>query len=203
MNNLIDVSSWSQDYNDHRHPFFWGIMLLITIEVTVVLGFAASYFYLWLSAVGRGVEDWSILHEKASLFLPSINLVLLFLCAGSMYYGGLVMDRNEKMKFFWSVVFCCVVASILLVLRWLHLTSLPFSWQDGGYAAFLWTATGFHFLHVTSALIGTAVIGLFAYRGYYNKERQLGVRVDTYYWYFVFAGWLPLYLITYILPRWA
>ena len=65
----------------------------------------------------------------------------------------------------------------------------------------LWTITGFHYTHVVSAILGTAVVSVLAWRGYFTPERQLGVVVDTLYWYFVAAVFLPIYLVLYWVPR--
>jgi heme/copper-type cytochrome/quinol oxidase subunit 3 len=198
----LDVTNWSRDYPDKRHPFWWGIVLLIIIEVTVVIGFIMSFFFLWLSHARLESSSW-IPYSSAEipLLYPSINTFLIFLCALSMYYGGIVMDKNKTKNFFWSVVFCCVVGLAVLYFRWLQLSQLNFNWKANAYASFVWTLSGFHFLHLTSAIAGTAVIGLFTAKGYYSKVRQLGVKVDTLYWYFVFAAWLPMYLILYWCPR--
>lgn len=200
---VIYTSSWSRTVHDDRHPFWWGIMILILIEMIVVIGFLSSFFYLWISHLDSPTS-WLIVDPwETSLFYPSINTFLLFLCAASMYYGGVVMDQDKEWHFFWSTVFCCIVGGLALYLRWLQFSRLPFKWNDHAYASFVWTLTGFHFLHLTSAVLGTAVIGLFAARGYYSKDRQLGVKVDTFYWYFVFLAWIPIYLVLYWVPRWS
>ena len=196
---IIDVTNWRRDYHDDRHPFWWGIIILILIEMTVVLGFVSSFFYSYISHLSEA-SSW-FPSQPAPILLPSINTVLLFLCALSMYYGGVVMDKGKQMYFFYLVIFCCIASGIILYLRWLQLDGLPFDWKESSYASFVWTMSGFHFVHLTSALIGTAVIGYFSYKGYYDKERQLGIQVDTMYWYFVFIAWIPMYFTLYILPR--
>jgi cytochrome c oxidase subunit I+III len=52
-----------------------------------------------------------------------------------------------------------------------------------------------------SAIVGTAAVTLLAWRGYFTKQRQLGVVVDTVYWYFVAGVWVPFYVVIYLTPR--
>ncbi len=198
----VDVSTWRREYADHRHTFWWGIIVLIAIEITVVGAFITSYFYLWVLNVADKGGGWPPMGtELPPLLYPSINTVLLILCSISMYYGGIVMQRGEARKFFWLVVFCCLAGFLILYLRWLQFMALPFDWKENAYASFVWTLTAFHFVHLTSAILGTAVIGWFTYEGYYTKERMLGVQVDTLYWYFVSASWVPVYFVLYWTPR--
>lgn len=200
--NTIDVSSWPREFPDHRHTFWWGILVLIVIEVTVVAAFITSYFYLWILNVADKNGGWPpVATELPPLLYPSINTVLLVLCSLSMFYGGIVMKRDEVRKFFWLVVFCCGVGFLILYLRWLQFLAFPFDWKVNAYASFVWTLTAFHFVHLTSAILGTVVIGWFTHRGYYSKERMLGVQVDTLYWYFVSASWIPVYFVLYWTPR--
>lgn len=199
---LVDVSSWPRENSDHRHTFWWGILLLIVVEATVVAAFVTSYFYLWTMNVAEKSGGWPPSGtELPPLLYPTINTVLLILCSLSMWWGGIVVERGEVRKFFWLVVFCTLIGVLVLYLRWLQLLTLPFDWKLNAYTSFVWTLTGFHFVHLTSAILGTIVIGWFAYKGYYSKERMLGVQVDTMYWYFVSAAWIPIYFVLYITPR--
>jgi cytochrome c oxidase subunit I+III len=75
-------------------------------------------------------------------------------------------------------------------------------WDEHAYGSILWAITGFHFTHVVSAILGTAVVAVLAWMDYFTSERQLGVVVDTLYWYFVAAVFLPIYLVLYWAPRW-
>lgn len=200
--NVIDVSKWPREHADHRHTFWWGILLLIVVEATVVAAFVTSYFYLWTMNVAEKSGGWPPAGtELPPLVYPSINTVLLILCSISMWWGGVVMERGQARKFFWLVVFCSIAGIVVLYLRWLQFLALPFDWKLNSYASFVWTLTGFHFVHLSSAVLGTIVIGWFAYKGYYTKERMLGVQVDTMYWYFVTIAWVPIYLVLYWTPR--
>lgn len=197
----IDVSQWSRLHYDHKHPFWWGIIGLILVECTVVATFLASYFYLWIVNTDRGgwpPEGMS----RPDLLYPTINTVLLLGCAYFMYYAGIVTEKERGRKLFWACNACCLLALLVLGLRWLQFQALPYKWNEHVYASFIWVISGFHFLHVASALLGTAVIGWFGKEGYYTYERRLGVQVDTLYWYFVVAAWIPMYVTLYLVERW-
>lgn len=183
----------------HRHgaPIWWGIIGLILIELSVVSAFTISYFYLQM------INDaWPPLNlEPPNLTIPTVNLALLLTSCGTMYLAGKAIDKNHVTRFviytFTSVSLACTV----LWLRWHQFDRFGISWDEHVYGSLLWTITGFHFLHVVSAAIGTAVIAGMGIWGYFKKERQLGVVVDTLYWNFVAIAWIPFYFVLYWAPR--
>lgn len=204
---VLDVSDWSRFSTKKEHPLWWGIMGLVVIEVTVVAGFLVSYFYLGL-AQGARPELSSIVSawppagvDPLPLLYPSINLGLLAFCSATMFYAGIAMRKGQHKALVAMFALCTLAALVVLYLRWLQIQSFPFRWSDHAYGSIVWTLTGFHFAHVTSALLGTAAIGVLAARGYFGERRQLAVDVDTLYWYFVSFIWLPIYLVLYWAPR--
>jgi cytochrome c oxidase subunit I+III len=182
----------------HRtHPLWWGVLGLVTIEATVVAALVASYFYLRMDAAAwppPGVEP-------PDPILPSINMVLLLCSSATMYWAGWGINRDSKFVLTLGTGASVALASLVLVLRWVELSTLDFTWSSHPYGSIVWTMMGFHFTHVVSAIIGTAVVAVLAGFGYFTRERQLGVVVDTLYWYFVAAIWIPLYLVLCWSPR--
>ena len=200
----IDVTDWTRLHSDKKDPFWWGILGLIAIEMTVVAGFVVSFFYLWIVSLAENRLGWTPDRaELPPLLYPSLNTVLLIICSISMYYGGVVMEKGQNWRFVWSVVVCCGAGAAALWFRWLQFEQLPVSWDVNAYAGFVWVLTGFHFMHAASAILGTAVIGWFAAKGFYTQQRRLAVQVDTMYWYFVSAAWVLIYVVIYWAPRLA
>jgi heme/copper-type cytochrome/quinol oxidase subunit 3 len=198
----IDVSSWSRYPNEQVHPMWWGILGLIFVEATVVAIFLVSFFYLWIMNSIESDNIWSLHMDKTvPMTLPTINMGLLLICAWSMWYGGLAMQRGQSMRFVGTVVLCTLCGSIALYLRWLQFSLFPFHWDESAYASFFWVLTSFHFVHLLSAILGTVAIGWLAAKGYYKKWRYIGVQVDTMYWYFVVASWAAMYGSLYMAPR--
>lgn len=192
----IDMSEMPRLHPDRRAPLWWGILGLITIESAVVLAFCVSYLYLAVHA-----EAWPPTGEAPPLLWPSVNLGLLLLSSVSMYSAGQGINRGNQRWLAIGVTTSVLLASNVLVLRSLELMAYDFSWQDHAYGSIVWTISGFHYVHVTSMVLGSTVIAILAWRGYFTRERQIGVVVDTNYWYFVCFAWVPFYLLLYWGPR--
>ncbi|NIC05700.1 cytochrome c oxidase subunit 3 [Billgrantia bachuensis] len=193
----IDVSDMARFNPDQRAPLWWGILGLITIESAVVLTFCVSYMYLAAYA-----EAWPPSGESAPPMLwPSINLGLLMLSSLTMFLAGQAINRGNQRGLAIGVTASVLLASTVLVLRSLELMAYEFSWKDHAYGSIVWTISGFHYVHVTSIVFGSAVVAILAWRGYFTQQRQIGVVVDTNYWYFVCFAWIPFYLLLYWGPR--
>lgn len=200
----VDVTGWTRLHADKKHPFWWGIYGLIAIEVTVIAIFLASFFYLWVVNLSEDRMGWPPAGTgEAPILYPSINVGLMIICSIAMWYGGIVMQKNQSWRFFWSAVVTCVAGGLAGFLRWRQFQLLPFDWKENTYASFVWTLSGFHMMHIVSAVLGTGVIGWFAAKGFYTEQRRLGVQVDTIYWYFVSGIWIPIYIVLYWTPRWG
>jgi cytochrome c oxidase subunit III len=90
---------------------------------------------------------------------------------------------------------------VVLVIRWQQFQNFEFSLDQHVYGSLVWTISGFHFLHVVSAAIGTAVVAILGMMGFFSSTQRIGVVVDTLYWNFVALAWIPFYLILYWVPR--
>ncbi|GAP36158.1 cytochrome c oxidase subunit 3 [Piscinibacter sakaiensis] len=192
-----DVGSWSRMAGDRRHPLWWGILGLMAVEGMVVASLIAGHLYL-----AALTPDWPPAGAgPLPLLLPTIDLGLLAASALAMFASTVAINRGRRGATLWTLALALVLDAAVLVLRWLQLEALPFRWDDHAYGSLVWTMTGFHFMHVASAVLGTAVVWWLAWVGHWTRERQLGSNIDAMYWYFVSALWVPLYAAIYLTPR--
>ena len=195
---VYDVSDYARLLPDRRAPIWWGIVGLILVETSVIAGFIATYFYLVIMN-----EAWPPPNvEPSPLVAPTIALGLLLASCLTMWWAGRMVKQGRNTPFVIGVFSSVVLASAVLVLRWEQFQLFAFRWDEHAYGSVVWTITGFHFTHVVSAVIGTAVVGILGLRGFFTPRRQIGVIVDTLYWYFVALAWIPLYVVLYWVPRW-
>ncbi|MEX2644084.1 MAG: cytochrome c oxidase subunit 3 [Acetobacterales bacterium] len=192
----IDVSDLSR-FGLRRHPLYMGIAFLVIIEATVSATLIVSYLYLMANA-----DAWPPPGvEPPGLLWPTVNMVLLLCSAVTMWWAGWGIDRHNQRVLTLGIGASTLLATVVLVFRTMQLGEFGIGWQDHAYGSIVWTITGFHFVHVASAVGGTAVVTFLAWRGHFTAVRQLGVVVDTLYWYFVAAAWVPFYVVLYWVPR--
>jgi cytochrome c oxidase subunit 3 len=194
---VVDVRDFSRFPLRRVAPMWWGIIGLIIIEMMVVLTFTVSYFYLQMRA-----EQWPPPEVPLpDTIIPSFSLGILLVSCITMYLAGRAIDRNQVKRFVVYTLSSVFLAGLVLILRWQKFEELRFRWDEHVYGSLVWTLSGFHFVHVVSAAIGTFVIAIAGMIGYFNKQRQIGVIVDTMYWNFVALAWIPFYFVLYWVPR--
>lgn len=197
VNGDIDMSEFSRHVNGHDAPFWWGIIGLILIELSVVAAFTVTALYLFMHN-----PEWPPAGiPQPPLLIPTASLVIMLASCVTMYLAGKAIEKNRVTGFVVYTFASVLMALSVLWIRWLQFDKFTVSWDQNVYGSLLWTISGFHFIHIVSAAIGTAAIGFFGIAGFYSKQRQIGVVVDTLYWNFVAAAWVPFYLVLYFLPR--
>jgi cytochrome c oxidase subunit 3 len=184
-------------FSHTRHPLYAGILGLIAIEMTVVALLTVSYLYLMLTAPAWPPAGL----EPAPVLLPSINLGLLVASMVAMRIAGKRITAGDRRGLIVGLSTAVSLHAVVLVFRSIEMALWEFAWDDHVYGSLMWTISGFHFTHVASAIVGTLVVLILAVKGYFTPQRQLGVVVDTLYWNFVSAAWIPFYLALYWGPR--
>lgn len=194
----IDVEDFSRFLPGREAPVWWAIVGLILIEMAVVSAFVMSYFYLQMQH-----DPWPPAETPVpDVVLPTWSLIVMLSSCFTMYRAGRAINK-DRVRAFYLYTFASVgLACVVLLIRWQKFEKLEFRWDENVYGSFVWTLSGFHFIHVVSAAIGTLVIAVLGTLGYFNKKRQIGVVVDTLYWNFVAIAWIPFYLALYWAPRW-
>lgn len=195
---VFDVSELPRFQKGHEAPLWWGIVGLVVLEASVVASFIASYLYFRVTHAQWPPSGVPL----PDLLWPSVSLVLLLASCVTMWGAGRALAKDRVPLFVILILSSLALASWVLVLRWQQFQSFEFRWDAHPYGSLVWTLTGFHFLHVVSAVIGTAVVAVLGFTGFFNSKRQLAVVVDSLYWYFVALVWVPLYLVLYWVPRW-
>lgn len=194
---VVDAAALPREPQDRRSPLWWGILGVIAIEMTVVATLVASYFYLRMGEAGwppGGVEPPPLARE-------TLNVGLLFAGALLLHWADRQRARGRPRRLTGGLLGAIALLGLVLLLRWLQLRSLPMRWDDHAYGSLVWTLTGFHFLHVASAILVTSSLAALAARGHWTEERGLPLRVDRIYWLFVALAWVPLYLTVYWAER--
>lgn len=180
------------------HPLWWGVAGAVAIELVVVANLLTSYFYLAAQSPAWPPEGT----DPPDLAWASMVPLVLAASAATMWWAGRGSDAGNRRQLALGVTASCLLAGVALVFRGLQMADLDMLWNRHAYGSIVWAIMGFHFTHVVSAIIGTAVVAALAWRGYFTPDRQLAVVVDTLYWYFVAAVSVPIYVVLFWAPRW-
>jgi cytochrome c oxidase subunit 3 len=181
----------------HRDLMWWGTLGFMVIEGWTLLLIAVMYLYLrqnfnaWPPA---GTPD-------PSLLIPSINLVVMLVSMMPAWIAARAAKRLDVRR---ARIWLTVLALVSLpvpVLRWYEFWALNTRWDQNAYATAAWTLVGVHTTLLALDVADTLGLAILYW------VRRMPIRVvsdvadNSFYWYFMVLGWVPLYLIVYVGPR--
>jgi cytochrome c oxidase subunit III len=92
---------------------------------------------------------------------------------------------------------------VFFVIKLVVSGGVPLRWDDHAYASMFWMIDRLHTAHVLAAILMGIVAVVLAFRGYFTRERRLGMEVVNIYFQFVALVWLPVLVVLFLVPRWT
>jgi len=192
----LDVSGLPSVVFGARATLWWGVVGLMAIEGTMFAILAASYFYL-----RGGAVDWPPVGVRhPGLAITSLSLALLLVSVLPMERASRAAERADVRSIRrWLIVSTVLMVSFLAV-RVAIFKGLTFRWDSHAYGSLIWTAAGLHTLHVVTDICENLLFIALLSRGPVEDKHLLDLRLNSLYWYFVVAVWVPLWGIFFLDP---
>ena len=135
--------------------------------------------------------------------LPLLNTVLLVTSSVtlSIAHRALRRERRGALKA-WLALTVLLGASFLILQasEYLHAyRELDLTLRSGVYGATFFMLTGFHGAHVTIGALMLLVMLIRILRGHFSPGQHFGFEAAGWYWHFVDAVWLGLFVFVYVL----
>ena len=93
------------------------------------------------------------------------------------------------------------IGLLAVAIRAWEFTQLSIRWDDNAYGSITWFVLGLHATHLITDLGDTVVLAALMFTWHAKGKRFSDVSDNAFYWYFVVASWVPLYLLLYGVPR--
>jgi heme/copper-type cytochrome/quinol oxidase subunit 3 len=188
----LDVSGLPTVVFSHRSLMWWGTLGVMAIEATVFALAIMAYFYL-----RSHQETWPITALPPDLFWGTLNtgvMLASFLPAHMAKRAAEKLDlRGVRVWLVVSVAF----GIAFTVIRGFEFAALNVRWDSSAYGSVVWLLLGLHTTHIVTDLMDTIVLMVLFFTGPLDGKRYVDVSENSFYWYFVVATWLPIYLVIY------
>jgi cytochrome c oxidase subunit III len=190
---LLDVSQLPDHTFGSRDPMWWGVVLLIGIEGTMMVLLGASYF------VFRGNFDvWPPTDPgPAARRLAVIGLIVLIgSAAPAVLANRAARDKDLPRLRRWL----CVLTALGLgfcALRVFELRAIPFRWSSHAYGSLFWTTAGLHTFHLVTGVLENLVFAVLAFTRRFEPKHFVDSDLNGLFWLFVVIEWLPLCALFY------
>lgn len=180
-----------------RSPVWWAIVLLVLIESIVFATLLTSYAYLRVSTPAWPPESIPV----PGLRLPIINSLVLLMSSVAVYWASKALRNGDVRKLKLGLAAGILLEVTFLTVKLIESGGYDFSWDTNAYTSIFLGTTNLHSLHVIVAIIMAVATEILAFNGYFTRERRVGMQVVSFYWQFVAAVWVPVFIVLYLLPR--
>jgi cytochrome c oxidase subunit 3 len=188
----LDVAELPTVVFSHRSLMWWGTLGVMAIEGTVFGLAVMAYFYL-----RSHQATWPITALPPDLLWGTLNLLVMLV---SFLPAHLAKRAAERLQLqgvrIWLVV-SVVFGLIFCALRIMEFATLNVRWDSNAYGSVVWLLLGLHTTHIVTDLVDTIVLAVLFFTGPLDGKRYVDVSENSFYWYFVVATWIPIYLVIY------
>jgi cytochrome c oxidase subunit 3 len=189
------TGSHTEDEMAARSNMLLGVKLGILSEVMLFGALFAAYFVIRSESGGWPPHG----QERPELLLPGINTLLLMSSSVTMQLAVRAIGRGEVAAMRLRLRLTLLLGTVFLFVQGYEFATNGFGLSDGVFGSTFYTLTGFHGAHVLAGLGFMAIVATRARRGLISAERHTAVEAASYYWHFVDAVWVVLFLTLYVL----
>jgi cytochrome c oxidase subunit 3 len=189
-----------EDMTGRRFNFMGaGMLAFIGSECVFFGALIASDIHLHIH--NNSLSGASALHAT----FPAINTLNLVLSGVAAHYAQVSFRKRRPAAFNFFLVLTVLLGAAFIGGQAWEYAHMGFGLSGGLLASTFYTLTGFHGLHV---LCGLGLLVFLFFRT--NRERRRGITVPspgtagmvdsaTYYWHFVDAVWVVVFVVVYLL----
>jgi cytochrome c oxidase subunit 3 len=191
-----DFSALPTNGFDTKSTPWWGTVAFVAIEG---MGFAiaiGTYLYLLVNN-----PTWPIDSPPPLLWPGTLMTIVLLL---SVWPNRRAAQAARRCDLFATRLWLTVMSAVgvlTLVVRALEFVYLNTRWDHSAYGSIVWLILGLHATHLATDFVDTAVLNVLMFTRHTQPRRFSDVSDNAFYWHFVVAAWLPLYVLVYWVPR--
>jgi cytochrome c oxidase subunit 3 len=193
-----DVSGLPNEVYGPGNITWWGAIGSEVIEGVVMLLAVFAWFYL-----AHDSSAWPPLHTPLpSLGVPTLNLALMVASVIPAWWASRAAYREERWQTLGALVVHGLIGVAICVLRYYECRALNVRWDTNAYASINWAILFTHGYMTLFDVMNTLGLVLLFVRLEPATKHYVEVVENSFFWYFVVATWVPLYVLVFFGPRW-
>jgi cytochrome c oxidase subunit 3/cytochrome o ubiquinol oxidase subunit 3 len=178
----------------------WGMVAFLVSEVAFFSTLIATY----VTFMGKDVVGPTPA-EALSLPLVIVTTICLLSSSVSIHFAERALHRGEQRTF-------CLLWAATIALGIAFLVGTAYEWHElitkhdltisrNLFGTTYYTLVGFHSLHVTAGVVTMLIVLGLALRRHVSQQNPTGVQLVAWYWHFVDAVWIVVFLVVYVASR--
>lgn len=196
---VIKESKTKDHTTEVRYGFRWGIVLFIASEVMFFVAFFWAYFnaaFMPNEAMGN-VWPPKAIETLNPWDLPYFNTLLLLLSGTTVTWAHDAIAKGNQKEMLNLTAVTIGLGILFLIVQAYEYSHATFAFSGGIYPSVFYMATGFHGFHVFVGVCFLAVAYYRGKKGHFKEGDHFGFDAAAWYWHFVDAVWLFLFVAIY------
>ena len=192
------------EYGGYHNPVVvfglrFGMALFIISEVKFFVAFFWAYFNasLFPTEATGGVWPPTGIQTFDAWDLPFLNTLILLLSGITVTWAHHALLHGDRKGLIQGLACTVGLGISFTALQAFEYGHAAFGFTEGIYPSTFYMATGFHGFHVMVGTIFLAVCLFRAMRGHFSPDHHFGFEAAAWYWHFVDAVWLFLFVCIY------
>ncbi len=178
----------------------WGMASFLLSE----MAFFSTLIVTYITFIGKDIVGPTP-GEVLSIPLVLMTTACLLSSSVTIHAAERALERGEHgfFTFFWMTT---------IVLGIAFLSGTGYEWYGliedhqltisrNLFGTTFYTLVGFHGLHVTAGVVALSIVLGLALRHKLGERHNLGVKLVAWYWHFVDAVWIVVFLVVYVFGR--
>lgn len=196
----LDVSHLPTHAFGSRDVMTWGTMGFMVIE-----GFTICLTIMVNVYLRKNFDAWPPEGiPRPSLVVPTIQVLVML---ASLAVAHRIKQVSYAYDFEgvrrWLTAGCAVSAIIVGLRAWELTQSLNVRWDANAYGSAQWLVVGSHGSLLAIQLVEVIGMAGIFWLGPVEKKHFADAADVALYWYFIVLAWLPLYVLSFLLPYWT
>jgi len=170
------------------------------LALFITLGTESVFFVTLLVAyiALRDSVSWNVPHTLSRLTIPLVNTAVLFIST-IVAHAALTAIRRDNQTALRNNLLITLLLGLLFVAGQIYeFSHAGLQISDPSFGGVFFTLMGFHALHVLGGVVFLGLNYLRASLGDFSGNRYEAVELGSWFWYYVAAVWLVLFVALYL-----
>ena len=170
------------------------VALLITLAIESVFFVTALVAYAAL----RDQVNWNVPHALARLAIPLVNSSILFVSTMVARWSTGAIRRDNRSALRGGLLVTLLLGLIFVAGQIYEFNHAGLRIDDPSFGGVFFTLLGFHAVHVLAGVVFLVLNLIRANLGDFSAEQYEAVELGNWFWYYVAAVWVVLFVAIYL-----
>jgi cytochrome c oxidase subunit 3 len=170
------------------------------LGLLITLGTESVFFVTLLVAYValRDSVTWNVPQTLTRLTIPMVNTAILFVSTIVAYRSLSVIRRDNQTALQNNLLITLFLGLVFVAGQVYEFSHAGLKVNDPSFGGVFFTLMGFHALHVLAGVVFLALNYMRAKLGDFSATRYEAVELGVWFWYYVAAVWLLLFVALYL-----